>query len=82
VVVAREVVVTVTSRANPSYFATFFGDCEHASVNSLTVDRLLFVPSDAVHVSKRHELLDWPVHKNEVTSLKVMRIQQLLLLKP
>jgi len=82
VIVTREIIVAVSACANPSDFAKFFSNCEHAGVNCLTVDCLFFVASNRVHVSKSHELLKWSMHEDEVSISVVMRIKMLLLLKP
>jgi len=82
VIVTGEVIVTVSTSADPADFLAFFCDRKHACVYGLAVDSLLFVTSNWVYVSQGHELLDRAMHEDEVSVLVVMWVQVLLLFKP
>lgn len=66
-VVARKIVVTVTTCSDPAYLIIVLCNRKHACIDCLAVYCLLLMPCDAVHVAQSHELLDWPVHEDEVT---------------
>lgn len=72
VINCHEIVVGVATCSNPRGFPIRQGGREQTGIYRLAVNRLLFNAIDLLDVGSEHELLQWFVHKEEISILPLM----------